>query len=358
MSSTARRALEIGGDFPWPAAFPAPFTPWPDQVGWFARGRDSLLIACSNQPRRSATSRLFVPTYFCEEVIEGLVRSGVSIARYVDRPDVAEPEFADLQPNEHDCVLVVNYFGLSERRDFVARVQRETGATVIEDHTHDPVSDWALASSAPYAMASLRKTLPVSDGALLWSPIDGPGCRSESAAPAYSDTRIVAAMAIKATYLASATPDPELKREFRTLLHKGLAALEAPADALAISPWSARILAHGFPARWRQRRAANAVALREGLESRGLGDLLLYRDWPDQHVPFALELRFATSADRDQTRQRLIANDIYPPIHWACPNSPDAAARDLGTRILSLPIDHRYNETDGERIAQVLSQAT
>jgi hypothetical protein len=40
---------------------------------------------------------------------------------------------------------------------------------LVEDHSHDPFSPWAVGSSADYAFCSLRKTLPVPDGGLLWS---------------------------------------------------------------------------------------------------------------------------------------------------------------------------------------------
>ena len=38
---------------------------------------------------------------------------------------------------------------------------------LIEDHIHDPLSDWSQSSNADYAVASLRKTLPVPIGAML-----------------------------------------------------------------------------------------------------------------------------------------------------------------------------------------------
>jgi hypothetical protein len=42
----------------------------------------------------------------------------------------------------------------------------------IEDHSHDLLAPRALESRADYAIASLRKTLPLPDGGVVWSPRD------------------------------------------------------------------------------------------------------------------------------------------------------------------------------------------
>ena len=72
-------------------------------------------------------------------------------------------------------VVGVNYFGVREAEPWQAWRER-TECILVEDHAHDPASAWATTSTADYAFSSLRKTLPVPDGAILWSP--GTSCRT------------------------------------------------------------------------------------------------------------------------------------------------------------------------------------
>ena len=74
---------------------------------------------------------------------------------------------------KNDVVLAVNYFGVRAGEPW--QQWREKHACVLlEDHSHDPVSGWAQSSRADYAFSSLRKTMPVPDGAILWSPLGHP----------------------------------------------------------------------------------------------------------------------------------------------------------------------------------------
>ena len=67
-------------------------------------------------------------------------------------------------------MLAVNFFGIRKGKAWQDWLSQHKDIILIEDHTHDPFSTWAQQSTAHYAMASLRKTLPIPDGAILWSP--------------------------------------------------------------------------------------------------------------------------------------------------------------------------------------------
>ena len=74
----------------------------------------------------------------------------------------------------------------------------------MEDHTHDLLGSWAINSHADWCIASLRKSLPVPEGGMLWSPI---GLRLPEAPAASEDNERIAAirweaMGLKARYLA------------------------------------------------------------------------------------------------------------------------------------------------------------
>ncbi len=77
---------------------------------------------------------------------------------------------ATLQPRAGDAILAVDYFGARHGAAWRAFQAGRQDTLLIEDHSHDPQSTWATSSTADYAFASLRKTMPISDGAILWSP--------------------------------------------------------------------------------------------------------------------------------------------------------------------------------------------
>src|SRR5690606_20748126 len=125
----------------------------------------------------------------------------------------------------------------------------------IEDHTHDPLSPWAAGSTASYCVASLRKSLPIPDGAALWSPSgralpsvekQGPNRRA-----AVFDK--LAAMMLKTQYLAGTLPDQSL---YRDLAIRGESELASAAPA-AISELSHQLLRRMPVHEWRARRATN-----------------------------------------------------------------------------------------------------
>jgi hypothetical protein len=115
-----------------------------------AWGRDAL-----------ALERVLVPSFFCPRVAAALARE-LPVAVYPDAP--GEPLPAKVEAGPRDALLVVNTYGMRPMSRVLTR------AVVLEDHSHDPLSPWAFDSEADYAVASLRKTLPLPYGGVLWSP--------------------------------------------------------------------------------------------------------------------------------------------------------------------------------------------
>ena len=341
--------MEIGGDFSW-AVFPSePLVPWPDRAAFFARGRDCIVALADSEHSTWETDTLWIPDYFCEDVAAAWEKAGVAIARYP-----AMPGYGGTRPpgKAGDAVLVVNFFGVDDLRE-TTEVLAADGYCVIEDHTHDPAGPGAVASRAHYSFAALRKYLPLTDGAILWSngdePLpDLPSCRFEQPTG-------VAAMTLKAMYEQGNCSDQALKRHFRYLQGLHHEQIEAGVAPLSPSAWAQTQLCRGVPVEWREKRHRNARHLVTTLSGQaGMG--LLFADWHPDFVPFCVPVLFDAENQRDQARQVLISEGIYPPVHWQLsrPAWPPASA--LSKRILSLPCDHRYGEADMRRIAAVLER--
>jgi hypothetical protein len=227
---------------------------------------------------------------------------------------------------------------------------------VIEDHTHDPWSDWARESRADWCIASFRKTLPLPDGAVLWSPRDHPVPPPAALTTDQfhlAGTRL-GAMALKARYLRG---EPIAKELFRGLL-VSCESRVGTGRRSGMSPFS-RSLLDTFPvASWRAKRKANADTFAARM-AEGAPELRLLPADPGA-VPLGVVLVCDSPARRAHLRAELIRSKIYPAILWPLdhPRIPDVPADhlDLSSRMLFLHSDMRYDADDMIRVARAVRE--
>jgi hypothetical protein len=211
-----------------------------------------------------------------------------------------------------------------------------------------------MTSQADFSFASIRKIYPVPDGALLWSP-RGHALPPPPSIEDWNGSALkLAAMILKRDYLVSARDD--LKETYRRFQVEGEAQLMMHFDT-NISPWSHAIIEKGFPSSWRATRQENACSFNQLIaDIPGIAPLV--KTWnADELCPFNSILVFDNEDIRDFVRAGLIAERIYPAIHWPLEGSdasPDSL--NLFRRILTMPIDQRYGHTDLQRCAMKLGE--
>ncbi|PRX17578.1 hypothetical protein [Actinoplanes italicus] len=335
---------EIGSEFHWdPAALLDPERG--GLPGWLPGRRELFATGCgalSELLRLLAPAgRLHVPSYFCMGVAEYLSRQ-VSIAWYRHLPDSGGVRWETLRPRPGDVVLTQNLFGREDGAPWAGWITGHPGVTVIEDHSHDPFSDWSRDSAAHYAVASLRKTLPLPDGGLLWSPRGLELPRPVAGGSRGADLKL-AAMLLKAAWRDG---QPVPKDQFRTLQQQGeRQLLGSAASAHAVT---AAVLPLLDISAVRQASARNATQLGAALDSRtklGVGG-------------FRLQLLCPSASSRDGLLAHLARHGIYAPVHWRQDRngfwSGDAEAADLADRVLTLPADHRCSPGDLQRMVETI----
>ncbi len=336
---------EMGSEFHWPAPAPGPFFPWPEPAVWFMLARHA--VAALVEMHAASRPTLWLPSYFCPEVAESCAPY-CQVREYRDMPQWSEPDWTSLQPTAHDIVLALNYFGIREGQPW-KRWREKVACVLLEDHSQDPFSDWSLNSTADYAFASLRKTLPIADGAILWSP-KGLALPPTPEGCDWSGVEMKArAMIYKSEYLAGSGSEA-LKSKYRDLQLRGEAVMRK-SKISAISKGSAAYLANGSPRAWREQRSRNAHHIMTALSDVDDADFL-FPDPPANAAPFTVPLVFSSERERDAVQSRFQKNRIYCPVHWVC-QTADRDALNLSRRILSLPVDQRYTCSDMDRIAQV-----
>ncbi|WP_250037147.1 hypothetical protein [Paractinoplanes maris] len=331
---------EIGSEFHWNPAVLLDG----DRDGHLPAG-ELFATACGAMSalvqRLARPGRLHVPSFFCMGVAEALSKD-MPLAWYRHLPDDRGPRWETLHATPGDVVLAQNLFGREDGAGWRDWIGAHPGVTVLEDHSHDPFSPWARTSTAPYAVASLRKTLPVPDGAVLWSPrgLDLPSPVGASAEGAHLK---LTAMLLKAAWL-DGRPVP--KDTFRALQQRGEQALLG--SAAPASPFTAAVLPLLDIAGLRSANIRNARALQA----------LLGAPAPKGAVPFRVQLLAAGETARDTLLTHLASAGIFAPVHWRQDRdgffSGDDEAADLAARILTVPVDHRCGPAEVHRTAEIL----
>lgn len=333
---------EHGSNFHWPNLNDAQEAPaLPSGARVFGSGRVALGELLDFGFDRRGWRRVWLPSYYCEDVVASLRGKRIAIARYP-----CGPLSQGLVPNprEGDVLLRVAYFGWG-----LAPLVEPWGGEVIEDHTHDPFG--SEESSADFAMASLRKTLPIPDGGICWSPRRHP--LPGEPVPAVEHERAVmqrlAAMALKRDYLMGGAGGKATYRELEVAAEQAfLRGASAP-----MSEVSRVLLPHLPVAATRRARGANFVAFREAMT----GDPNLTLLGPArQQAPAVAVVRVREPGLRDVLRVHLADEGIYTAVLWPVPEAgapwhrPEDA--DFAGSTLAVHVDFRYRPEDLERVAE------
>jgi hypothetical protein len=244
---------------------------------------------------------------------------------------------------------VVNYFGLRAK----PRSPIPVGVDVIEDHSHDPWSKWASDSEADFCVASLRKTLPLPDGGVLWSPRSHPvpvsvGV-SEDLRRASSDR--LAGMILKNLYLHGHSVP---KETFRRLGRRG----EANLSKGSVSGMSevAKSLLEILPTKtWRDLRRENYAHLRRHLDQVRWATMLLPSK---QSCPFCMAIICDTEARCAHLKRALQCRNVYGAVLWPLERTivdgVPLRDRKLSRRLICLHCDMRYSAADMSRVGSLV----
>lgn len=305
---------------------------------YYGCGRYAINALIKQHLKKKLWKRLFIPEYFCYEVIDSIRKTGIEIIFYSDYPLANDSLLIEnIKFLDGDVLLRMNYFGLRNFRD-----NSDIDAIVIEDHSHHLFSDWALNSNADWCIASLRKTLPIPDGGILWSPkkdisfIEKPF--KESGHSLLSEDRC-RAMMMKEVYLNS--EKSVKKKDFLEIFHHTEKEL-GNANCPAISSVSEEIIKK-IPSSILLKKADNYISLTRTLSQ----DKCSVLQGEDNDLPFSLVILLNSKNEREAIRKVLTKRNIYSSILWEIRNTKASDdVKMFSDRMLSLPIDFRYSQKD------------
>ena len=356
---------EIGSDFEFPVrslighrqsggpAFEAPGTVF------LASGRDALhwIIRSLGLP---PGAQVLLPAYLCEDVLKPFLSFGMKVEFYgltsglqLDQADLAKKISSDTR-----VLLYIHYFGFpfDATPDLLGEFRSQT--IVIEDSSHAFLSQLDhLRLESDVQFASLRKLLPVLDGAIVNSR---EGALTDIVP---SRTRIsigyLAAVALRGAgamlkSLWLRRPGVFPKRAFRRLFSWSGKLLDRYPRPAPMSALSRHLLDRMDVEGVIRTRRRNFQYLLEGLAS-GVEPRPLYQMLPEGVCPLGFPV---LAEDRDELARRLIEHGVYPPVHWKLPPAvrrdefPEAWA--VSDHILTIPIDQRYDLDDMARVLDLI----
>lgn len=309
-------------------------------------GRDAIRLIFRRGRKVYRWKRAFIPSYLCPEVIRAIKEEISEFEIYYDDPrEVLNPPV----PNSQELLFLVNTFGLRPKW----HINIDVKGQIIEDHTHDPWSSWARESTADYCFASLRKTLPIPDGAIIWSPkgLPLPPQPKLTAQHHLAASLKLNAMIIKAYYLDGLIDG---KHQYLDLFREGEDRISGKmvSDLLPISK---SILKYFDVKKWRSKRLNNYIFMLNALENNDSFDIL--KPLGKGACPFSFIAVFDNNAVREKVRKNLISSNIYSAVLWRIDTASKKMSRknrDLSERMLSIHCDGRYSMNDLSKVLDVI----
>lgn len=308
-----------------------------------ADGRQCIVILI----RQYGWKRLWMPDYFCYEVIESIKeQTGIQVMMYADNP-LNEADVMELPYQKGDALLRMNFFGMRDIRS-----NKNIPVPVIEDHSHDPFGHWALYSDADWCISSIRKSLPLPEGGMMWSP---KGHQLTIEIPCSKENESIAAtrwegMEMKTQYLRGENVS---KEEFRK---KYLETEEwfNHAEPVQVDKRSKEFVTEKFDINlWLGAKRKNWTLLNSLINKEHCQVLTAEHE---SCTMFSLIVIFESKEKRDSYRTKLIELAVYPAILWNVPEEVSESSVDFSQRTLSIHCDGRYSEENIRQLAEILNQ--
>lgn len=354
-----RKALEgvdIGSDFEEPRSLgPSGGTrpPWEQSdaassLTYVESGRQALSLV-ERILAREGREIVGVPEYACDTMLEPFYRRGWKLVPLTMSdelelvPSKALDGFLKADP-ARAALLMASYFGRPYRGDTL-EIQEALSArevAIIDDLTHRVFSP--ITTPARFHIASLRKVLPLFDGAFVRGAQDAiePMANLTSGHTNLSSLR-QQAMVAKSKYLTGG----DSKHIHRQLFTQAECLVTRQVDPRPMScPSRARVRQLDFR-QIAQCRTENANVVARILRHAPYARIL--NPPTEMCVPSHLVL---VVRDAVALQKYLARNRIYAPIHW--PKSHILRDRLWPSTYISLPIDQRYGSVEMTRMAHTV----
>lgn len=312
---------------------------------FYANGRQALQdLVVFNKWKR-----IWIPTYFCYEVVEAIKETGIHVAFYTDAPTFDDINaISKISFLNEDVLLRMNYFGLRTWRD-----NAMIPVSVIEDHSHDLNGDWVKNSNADWCIASLRKTLPLPEGGVVWSPKKhtNPTAIESTMENELLSYKRFSAMLMKSLYLENLISSKDTFRKLYLETEEDFVKLRKS----SISTVGIQIYRLLDISDLNHRKKDNWNYLASVIQEDGAE--ILHPENSEKCTPFSLIIKFETPSNREFFRKALIDNHVYPAVLWKIPDLQCPELGSIADTLLSIHCDARYNKAEMCVLGDIINNA-
>lgn len=310
---------------------------------------------------RSSEPTALLPSYLCRTMMEPFQAAGLRIGFYRVHADLTidADDFDRCVRAGFSLILICDYFGFHQSLGILQGkcLTSPEDSFIVYDATHaalDPRPWGSVAREPDVCLISLRKTIPVVDGALaVWlRRCETPNTGRPTELGKSASLRALA-MLLKASYLLDGRGDKQAHLSMYGQSESLIGEEYERLDGMSELSWSMlrRVGVH----RARRKRRENYLRLLE-LLGNVEGIRPLYTVLSDDVYPLGFPI---ISERRDALRAFLVQNKIYCPVHWALPDEiPQhefSESHWLSQRILTIPCDQRYTMADMTRVADAIA---
>lgn len=305
----------------------------------------------------SEEEKILVPSYLDWAILDPFVRTSTAIRFYKIKKNL-EMDLKDIQEKIDDqtkAILIIHYFGFPQPLKDIGKLKEKL--LVIEDTTHSFLSLHGNKPSGSFgdiSFASFRKMLPIPDGAMICyknEHIHVPDLPDQDIWHLVYKEKRELGLYYRGSFIRSGNK-----------FHKKLSQIyfdsaEELLSKIFTNPCKMSEKSKGLLERLKveelidQRRKNFIYLLEEDFD-----DITpFYENLPDGICPVGFPI---LSENRNELEQHLIKKKIYCPVHWRLPNCVNRddyrISWNISNKILTIPIDQRYNQSHMDYIRKIL----
>ncbi|MBR5229573.1 MAG: DegT/DnrJ/EryC1/StrS aminotransferase family protein [Firmicutes bacterium] len=318
-----------------------------DRKVYTNNGRTASVYAMRHCAEQMKGKKVLLPDYLCLSVISAVEAAGIEYDFYrVNR--ALEIDLEDLKNKLDDTVgmlYVIHYFTIPQPKsvvDEVVKIAEENNLLIMEDITQAIFSrDEERMGFGDYAVGSLRKWFPMTDGGIMAVKNGVSGVEQEM--PDGYDLSVYRELmisVIRKEYRLNPSREKETYLQYEKNANAGRYLDLTPRH---ITDESKKIMLSSDIDKLIKRRVENFNYLYEELKDvKGLEILSKPIDEDNNYVPFGFTV---LAEDREGLYRHLVNNNIIPEIQWILPveyYTPGEDAQFLSDHNIMLQCDQRY----------------
>ena len=318
-------------------------------VYYLDTGRSAIKISLEKNIKKSSIKKAWIPYFICETVIRPFIELGFDIEYYGMGEKLDNPRGL---PNKlNNCVfLFTHYFGKSNVPilKYIEQCADES-VVIIEDCVQSCLSK-NTGTKGDYLIHSLRKSLPVPDGAILESNTELDLSISKPNEEFISNKLI--SKLLKGFNI-------ENDEEYLFYYKKGEELLDSKIIPREMSAFSKYIFSNLNLNDIHKKRIKNWLALNEFFNKSSLNTTSLvsvYQNDKNINIPLTYPVKIQNE-QRAKILQHLREQKVYCAIHWKLPKTNNKILLEdykLSKEIFSIPIDQRLSTDDINSLINIL----